>query len=207
MARHSFLCRAVLPLATKSFRCGCWTKGRDFGRVGEKKRGNTDMDLAQRIRALRQQRELSQEALAERMEVSRQAVTKWEKGTARPSTEKLLRLSQVLEVPLETLVGTEPAARRGRRNVLPEVLCRQCDCPGWGCGCQRALKGAHHDVGRAAFRRDVFLCGDGGRVCAALHAADCSAYKARACPPQARACAPGSDGAPRRPGLSACTGG
>ena len=122
MARHSFLCRAVLLLATKSFRCGCWTKGRDFGRVGEKKRGNTDMDLAQRIRALRQQRELSQEALAERMEVSRQAVTKWEKGTARPSTEKLLRLSQVLEVPLETLVGTEPAARRGRRNVLPIVL-------------------------------------------------------------------------------------
>lgn len=90
-------------------------------------------------------------------------------------------------------------AGRGRRNVLPEVLCRQCDCPGWGCGCQRALKGAHHDVGRAAFRRDVFLCGDGGRVCAALHAADCSAYNARACPPQARACAPGSDGAPRRP--------
>ena len=80
------------------------------------------MDLAQRIRALRQQRELSQEALAERMEVSRQAVTKWEKGTARPSTEKLLRLSQVLEVPLETLVGTEPAARRGRRNVLPIML-------------------------------------------------------------------------------------
>ena len=80
------------------------------------------MDLAQRIRTLRQQRGLSQEALAERMEVSRQAVTKWEKGTARPSTEKLLRLSQVLEVPLETLVGTEPAARRGRRNVLPIVL-------------------------------------------------------------------------------------
>ena len=78
--------------------------------------------MAQRIRALRQQRGLSQEALAERMEVSRQAVTKWEKGTARPSTEKLLRLSQVLEVPLETLVGTEPAARRGRRNVLPIML-------------------------------------------------------------------------------------
>lgn len=70
------------------------------------------MKLAQRIRACRQRRGLSQEVLAERMQVSRQAVTKWEAGKACPSTEKLLRLSQVLEVPLEELTGPEPAPRR-----------------------------------------------------------------------------------------------
>lgn len=41
------------------------------------------MDLAQRIRETRQQKGLSQEALAERMEVSRQAVTKWETGVSQ----------------------------------------------------------------------------------------------------------------------------
>ena len=83
------------------------------------------MELAQRIREIRQQRGFSQEALAERMEVSRQAVTKWETGTARPSTEKLLRLAQVLEVPLEDLTGSQSTGE-GRhpagKGLLPWVL-------------------------------------------------------------------------------------
>ena len=81
------------------------------------------MDLAQRIRGTRQQKGLSQEALAERMEVSRQAVTKWETGKACPSTEKLLRLAQVLEVPLEVLTGPEPLPeQRSKSGKLPWVL-------------------------------------------------------------------------------------
>lgn len=81
------------------------------------------MELAQRIRDLRQRRGLSQETLAERMQVSRQAVTKWEAGQACPSTEKLLRLAQVLEVPLEELTGPEPAPRpRPSTGKLPWVL-------------------------------------------------------------------------------------
>ena len=76
------------------------------------------MDLAERIRALRQRKGLSQEALAEQMEVSRQAVAKWERGAARPSTDRLLRLSQVLEVPLEELTGVERPAPRPRAAPL-----------------------------------------------------------------------------------------
>ena len=81
------------------------------------------MDLAQRIRETRQQKGFSQEALAERMEVSRQAVTKWETGKACPSTEKLLRLSQVLEVPLEELAGPESlTTKSAKTSKLPWVL-------------------------------------------------------------------------------------
>lgn len=83
------------------------------------------MDLSEQIRTYRQRRGLSQEALAERMGVSRQAVTKWEAGKARPSTEKLLQLSQVLEVPLEQLAGGQkvPASRSaGVPRALPWVL-------------------------------------------------------------------------------------
>lgn len=82
------------------------------------------MDLAEQIREYRQRRGLSQEALAERLEVSRQAVTKWETGKARPSSEQLLRLSQVLEVPLAQLTGAEQAPARGLGvpKALPWVL-------------------------------------------------------------------------------------
>lgn len=70
------------------------------------------MKLGERIRTLRQEKGLSQEALAERLEISRQAVVKWEHGTANPSTANLIALSQILEVPLTELVpgkteGTE----------------------------------------------------------------------------------------------------
>ena len=46
--------------------------------------------LGQRIREHRRRAGLSQEALARRMDVSRQAVTKWESGQSAPSTENLL---------------------------------------------------------------------------------------------------------------------
>lgn len=50
-----------------------------------------DNELGARIRTLRKERGLSQEALAQALEVSRQAVTKWEDGSSLPSTAKPLR--------------------------------------------------------------------------------------------------------------------
>lgn len=79
------------------------------------------MELEEKIRRTRQQRGLTQEALAERLEVSRQAVAKWEHGGARPSTENLIALSRVLEVPLEELTGAAPAPR-SRLPRLPLAL-------------------------------------------------------------------------------------
>ncbi len=66
--------------------------------------------LGTRIRTLRTERGWSQEALAERMGLSRQAVTKWESGAARPSTANLIALSELFGVPLETLAGPIAAA-------------------------------------------------------------------------------------------------
>ena len=40
------------------------------------------MDLGSRIRTLRTERQLSQEAVADRLHVSRQAVAKWENGVS-----------------------------------------------------------------------------------------------------------------------------
>ena len=65
-----------------------------------------DNELGARIRALRKERGLSQEALAQALEVSRQAVTKWEDGSSLPSTANLFALSGFFGVPLAELTGT-----------------------------------------------------------------------------------------------------
>ena len=59
------------------------------------------MTCGERIRQEREKRKLSQEDQAEQMEVSRQAVSKWESGQSRPAKEKLERLSALFELPPE----------------------------------------------------------------------------------------------------------
>lgn len=65
-----------------------------------------DNELGARIRTLRKERGLSQEALAQTLEVSRQAVTKWEGGSSLPSTANLFALAGFFSVPLAELTGT-----------------------------------------------------------------------------------------------------
>ncbi len=65
------------------------------------------MTLGNRIKANRQRLGLSQDALAERLDVSRQAVTKWESGKAMPSTERLLLLAEVFGCSLDELTGAK----------------------------------------------------------------------------------------------------
>ena len=69
-----------------------------------------DNELGTRIRALCKERGLSQEALAQALEVSRQAVTKWADGSSLPSTANLFALSGFFGVPLAELTGTPEGA-------------------------------------------------------------------------------------------------
>ncbi|MBE6007800.1 MAG: helix-turn-helix transcriptional regulator [Lachnospiraceae bacterium] len=55
----------------------------------------------------RKKRGLSQEELAEKVQVSRQSVSKWELGDAMPDLNKLLILADVLEISLDELCGRE----------------------------------------------------------------------------------------------------
>lgn len=48
---------------------------------------------------------MSQELLAEKMQVSRQAVTKWENNQSAPSAQKLIQLAQLFDISFEELVG------------------------------------------------------------------------------------------------------
>lgn len=80
-----------------------------------------DNELGARIRTLRKERGLSQEALAQALEVSRQAVTKWEDGSSLPSTANLFALSGFFGVPLAELTGTpEGAASPSSASAMSE---------------------------------------------------------------------------------------
>ena len=64
------------------------------------------MNFAENLKAIRKEKNLSQEELAEILDVSRQAVSKWEQGDGYPEVEKLLLLSSELNVSLDYLMAT-----------------------------------------------------------------------------------------------------
>lgn len=57
---------------------------------------------------LRKERGLSQEELADKLSVSRQAVSKWERGEALPDTDNLIRLAKLYNVSIDEIVGYTP---------------------------------------------------------------------------------------------------
>jgi len=62
------------------------------------------MTLAEKIQKLRKEKNLSQEELGEKVNVSRQSVSKWESGLAMPEIEKLITLSEIFEVTTDYLL-------------------------------------------------------------------------------------------------------
>ncbi len=61
------------------------------------------MSLGERILQLRTAKNMSQNQLAKTMDVSRQAVSKWESGQSTPDPAKLIRLAEILDTDLEYL--------------------------------------------------------------------------------------------------------
>ena len=72
------------------------------------------MNIADRIQALRKARGISQEELADRVGVSRQAVSKWEGEQSTPDLDKVLLLSDYFQVSTDYLLkGIEPPPSAG----------------------------------------------------------------------------------------------
>lgn len=65
------------------------------------------MNLGEKIYQLRTEKNLSQGDLAERLEVSRQSVSKWENNTAVPDLDKLIKICDIFEISLDEITGRE----------------------------------------------------------------------------------------------------
>ncbi len=62
------------------------------------------MEFHNKLYNLRKQKGLSQEELANRLNVSRQTISKWEVGDSTPDMEKLIAISDMFEISLDELV-------------------------------------------------------------------------------------------------------
>ena len=61
--------------------------------------------LNENIKALRKSKGLSQQDLADKLNVVRQTISKWEQGLSVPDSDLLIALSEALETPVSTLLG------------------------------------------------------------------------------------------------------
>ena len=61
--------------------------------------------LSENIKISRKYKGLSQDELAIKLNVVRQTVSKWERGLSVPDSEMLIALSEILEIPVSTLLG------------------------------------------------------------------------------------------------------
>lgn len=76
------------------------------------------MSIGERIAELRKQQNISQGQLAEALDVTRQAVSKWENDLSAPDTIKLIQLAEVLDTDVEYLA----TGRRSYGRRPPQVI-------------------------------------------------------------------------------------
>ncbi len=76
------------------------------------------MEVKEILKSLREKNRLTQEELAERLMVTRQAVSRWETGETQPNTDTLKLLSKEYNVSINTLLGSPR-----------QLLCQCCGMP------------------------------------------------------------------------------
>lgn len=76
------------------------------------------MNMSDRIQYLRKQKGYSQEELADKVGVSRQAVSKWESEQSMPDLEKVIIMSELFEVTTDYILkGAEPVSATNRKLI------------------------------------------------------------------------------------------
>lgn len=77
------------------------------------------MTFGEKLQALRQSAGMSQDALAERLDVSRQAVSRWERDETMPETDKVVVLADIFGVTTDYLLRPQAAEQPSAEEHLP----------------------------------------------------------------------------------------
>ena len=93
--------------------------------MNSEKQGGINVKLADKLIELRKSKGWSQEDFAEKMDVSRQAISRWENGTALPDAQNILRISKLFNVTSDYLLNDDyedrtSVAESERRAEVPQ---------------------------------------------------------------------------------------
>ena len=80
------------------------------------------MEFHNKLYHLRKQKGLSQEELANRLNVSRQTISKWEVGDSTPDMEKLIAISDMFQISLDELVMDKVQTQTGETPSKAEIV-------------------------------------------------------------------------------------
>ena len=103
------------------------------------------MTFGEKLQDLRKKAGMSQDTLAERLEVSRQAVSKWERDEAMPETDKLLRIARLFSVTTDYLLENEVPSSQTHSHGSPN----------------RVLRKLEHFIRRHGYKGGFLLIGSG----------------------------------------------
>lgn len=79
------------------------------------------MELGEKLQSIRKSHNLSQSDLAEKLDVSRQSVSKWETGTATPELSKLIQISELFNISLDEMTGLKEEPDSEERRSEEDV--------------------------------------------------------------------------------------
>lgn len=80
--------------------------------VKQTENGGGKMTLEEQIKYYRKQAGLSQEKMAEKIGVSRQAITKWENGTGTPDIANLMAIANLFQISVDELLSNEKSEKK-----------------------------------------------------------------------------------------------
>lgn len=79
------------------------------------------MNFSEKLQILRKSKGYTQEKLAEELNVSRQAVTRWESGLVYPDIENLIQISNLMHVTVDYLVRDQECSTKPIKNTIKEL--------------------------------------------------------------------------------------
>jgi len=78
------------------------------------------MELGEKIKKLRRSKNLTQEELGEKLNISRVAISKWETGRGYPNIDSLLLLAKIFDVSVDSLLSTEEVITIAKEEIINE---------------------------------------------------------------------------------------
>ena len=84
-------------------------------------KGGSHKMLSKNLKIFRKRKGLTQENVAEALNVVRQTISKWEKGISVPDADMLIRLAEVLDVSVSELIGSDVADEKNEDMIAVEL--------------------------------------------------------------------------------------